>query len=204
MAPWNLAGTYLEACNCEAICPCRKVGGVPGGRSTYGECLGALSWHIQEGADGDLDLASLAVVIAFRYHDDEPRSPWRWELYVDDRATPPQRDSLASIFTGRREGDSRDRFPWTSKPSDLLAVTPARIELDHTPRMGWFRVGREVTIRVARAVEDLTTVSCVIPGHDRPGTEVVTAVMALDGAVAHAEFAGRCGFEATFAYAGPA
>jgi hypothetical protein len=35
---WELRGTYLEACNCEVICPCRRVGGQQGGRSTYGIC----------------------------------------------------------------------------------------------------------------------------------------------------------------------
>ena len=34
--PWSIAGSYLEACNCEAICPCRRIGGVSGGRSTFG------------------------------------------------------------------------------------------------------------------------------------------------------------------------
>ena len=43
---WELGGSYLEACNCDPICPCRAVGGVKGGRSTHGECLGALSWWI--------------------------------------------------------------------------------------------------------------------------------------------------------------
>ena len=38
---WRIAGSYFESCNCEAICPCRKIDGVPGGRSTYDECLGA-------------------------------------------------------------------------------------------------------------------------------------------------------------------
>jgi len=30
---WRIAGRYLEACNCEAICPCRRVGGVAVGCS---------------------------------------------------------------------------------------------------------------------------------------------------------------------------
>ena len=51
---WRVAGTYLESCNCDAICPCRRIGGVPGGRSTHGICLGALSWRIEDGwASGD-------------------------------------------------------------------------------------------------------------------------------------------------------
>ena len=47
--PWRISGTYLEACNCEAICPCRRVGGRQGGRSTGGVCLGSLSWQIDTG-----------------------------------------------------------------------------------------------------------------------------------------------------------
>ena len=34
-----VAGIYLEACNCEAICPCRRIDGVAGGRSTHGVCF---------------------------------------------------------------------------------------------------------------------------------------------------------------------
>ena len=27
MSPWRIRGAYFESCNCEAICPCRMVGG---------------------------------------------------------------------------------------------------------------------------------------------------------------------------------
>src|SRR6478736_6256639 len=50
-------------------------GAVAGGRSTYGECLGVLSWEIEDGRFGDVALSGLRVVIVSRYHDDEPRSP---------------------------------------------------------------------------------------------------------------------------------
>src|SRR5271169_5241728 len=46
---WRIAGTYYESCNCEAICPCRRVNGRPGGRSTYGICRFLLSWRILAG-----------------------------------------------------------------------------------------------------------------------------------------------------------
>ena len=49
MVAWQISGSYLEACNCEAICPCRRIGGRAGGRSSFGECLGALSWLVTEG-----------------------------------------------------------------------------------------------------------------------------------------------------------
>jgi hypothetical protein len=82
---WDVAGTYFEACNCEAICPCRQVGDRPGGRSTYGTCQFALSWQIVRGHAGGLQLNDLAAVMAGWYDDDEPDSPWRVTRYLDER-----------------------------------------------------------------------------------------------------------------------
>ena len=39
---WEVAGSYFEACNCDAVCPCRRVDGRVGGRSTHGVCQLAL------------------------------------------------------------------------------------------------------------------------------------------------------------------
>ena len=101
---WRVAGTYLESCNCDAICPCRMVDGARGGRSTYGLCLGALSWFVDEGRVGDVDLSRLGVVLASRYHDDEQGSPWTFALYVDERGDARQQEALALIFTGALGG----------------------------------------------------------------------------------------------------
>src|SRR6185369_4880434 len=64
VAPWRIRGSYFESCNCEAICPCRRIDGVSGGRSTHGECLGVLSWVIEQGNAGDVVLDGLAVALA--------------------------------------------------------------------------------------------------------------------------------------------
>src|SRR3954464_9144570 len=109
---WMLAGSYLEACNCDAVCPCRTVGGRPGGRSTHGECVGALSWlPAPRGAGGGaaggarprpgaLSLAGLGVVLVFRYSDDEPGSPWDYTLHLDARGGEAERSALEEIFLG--------------------------------------------------------------------------------------------------------
>ena len=102
--PWQISGSYLEACNCEAICPCRRIGGRPGGRSTYGECVGALSWIVENGGAGEVDLAGMRAVLANRYHDDEPGSPWTCVLFVDARGDQPQQQAIADIFTRRLGG----------------------------------------------------------------------------------------------------
>jgi hypothetical protein len=131
---WRIRGSYFESCNCEAICPCRTIDGIPGGRSTYGECLGALSWVIEEGRVDDISLDGLKVAFATRYHDDEPGSPWSFVMYVDTHADAAQRIALERIYTGRLGGDALKHFPWAWKEAERIAVRSVEIELSHEPR----------------------------------------------------------------------
>src|SRR5258708_170804 len=121
---WQIRGSYFESCNCEAICPCRRIDGVAGGRSTYGECLGVLSWVIDDGSADNVSLDGMKVALATRYHDDEPGSPWSFVVYVDSRADRAQHDALVGIFTGQLGGDALKHFPWAWKESERVAVRP--------------------------------------------------------------------------------
>jgi hypothetical protein len=198
--PWRVSGTYLEACNCEAICPCRTIGGRRGGRSTYGVCLGSLSWQIEEGGAGEVALAGMRAVLANRYDDDESGSPWSFVLYIDERGDERQREALESIFLGRVGGTPELQFPWVWKPSTLLGVRHVAIEVDHTPGRGWFRAGGQVSVRVREPVAELETVTCVIPGHDRAGREIVADLLRVEDGPLEFELSGKCGYEATFDY----
>ncbi len=201
--PWRVAGDYLEACNCEAICPCRRIDGVAGGRSTYGVCLGVLSWAIRSGNAGPLDLSGLAVGLVCRYSDDEEGSPWTFALYLDERGSADQRRALEAIFLGRLAGSALDQFPWARKPSNLVGVRPARIEVEHSAEKRWFRVRDVAYVRIAGPVADEATVTCVIPGHHRSGQELIAdRLEASDGPLAF-EFSGRCAYASTFDYRGP-
>src|ERR1043166_5498100 len=108
---WDIRGSYFESCNCDPICPCRRIDGVPGGRSTHGICTGVLSWVIEKGSAGDTDLGGLAVALAIRYDDDEPGSPWSWILYLDEGASEKQLTALEDIFTGRLGGGGATPLP---------------------------------------------------------------------------------------------
>src|SRR5918911_1603810 len=132
---WRIRGSYFETCNCDPICPCRRIDGAPGGRSTHGVCTGVLSWLIEDGAVDGVELSGLPVALACRYSDDEPGSPWTWLLYLDERASDDQ------------------------------------------------------------------TVTCVIPGHERTGEELVTdEIVVHDGPLAF-DYHGVCGYGSTFDYA---
>ena len=199
---WRIAGTYFESSNCEAICPCRKIDGVPGGRSTYDECLGVLSWVVQDGRVGDVPLEGLSVALAIRYSDDEPGSPWRFVMYLDAGADEAQRDALEGIFTGRLGGDALKHFPWAWKDAERVAVRPVEIEVSHEPRRQWLRIRDRVTVRIREPWAGHETVTCVIPGHEESGEELIADELRVDDGPLRFEFQGNCGYAASFDYSG--
>ena len=199
---WRARGDYFESCNCEAICPCRRIDGVAGGRSTYGECLGVLTWLIAEGAADGVRLDGLKVALATRYHDDEPRSPWSFVLYLDLGADAEQREALETIYTGRAGGDALKHFPWAWKESKLLAVRPVEIDVSHEPRRQWLRIRDRVSVRIRDVWAGGQTVSCVIPGHDQRGEELVAEELRVDDEALGFEYQGNCGYAAPFDYSG--
>ena len=199
---WRLRGSYFEACNCEPICPCRRVDGQPGGRSTHGVCMGVLSWVIEEGTAGDIDLSRLPVALALRYSDDEPGSPWSCILYLDARASGKQREALEGIFTGRLDGDAGSHFPWAWKPSRLLAVRPVTIDVEHTRRRQWLRIRDRVSVRIRDRYETDQGVTCVVPGHDRAGEELVADELVVEDGSLGFTYRGVCGYGSSFDYSG--
>jgi hypothetical protein len=167
---WRVNGSYFEACNCDAICPCRQVGGRAGGLSTYGECFGALSWQILEGFADDIDLSGLRTVMAMRYFDNvRPSTPWDVVIYVDDRADVAQSDALANIFLGRAGGSVLSLYALSIGENRL--VRKARIELEHVAPRKRIGVIGYLNVEAEGAASDFGDVQCGIPGYDHPGTE---------------------------------
>jgi hypothetical protein len=197
---WRIRGSYFESCNCDPICPCRRVDGVSGGRSTRGLCMGVLTWLIEEGAVDGVDIAGQPIALALTYSDDEEGSPWTWVLYLDARATDDQRDALEGIFTGRLGGDAESHFPWVWKASNLVAVKPVEIELDHARRRQWLRIRDQVSVRIRDRYDGAETVTCVIPGHDREGEELAADQLVVEDGPLSFSYRGVCGYGSTFDY----
>ena len=199
MPDWRVSGSYFEVCNCEAICPCRRQGGrkLTTG-STYGVCDFVLSWRIAKGRWDDLELSGLSVVLAGSYRDDEPRKPWRVCLYVDEQATPAQREALSKIFLGQAGGTPFSNF--AKSIAEVYAIRPAKIALEHTPRRWFIRASDYVSVRATEPVPSALPVSCGIPGFDQPGEEVRAEQMCVDDAPLRWDVSGRCGFASTFDY----
>jgi hypothetical protein len=199
---WHIAGSYFETCNCDAICPCRRVNGAPGGRSTHGVCMGVLSWLIEDGAADGVDLTGIPVGLACHYDDDVEGSPWAWILYLDATASAEQNAALEAIFTGRAGGDALTHFPWAWKASDLVQVRHVGIEVHHEPRRQAFRIHKHVSVRIRDRYQGDETVTCVIPGHAREGEELIADIMRVADGPLVFEYAGNCGYASTFEYSG--
>jgi hypothetical protein len=164
--------------------------------------MGVLSWLIEDGAADGVDLSSLAVAMAVRYSDDEPGSPWSWILYVPAEASDEQRAALEGLYSGRLGGDALNHFPWAWKESNFIAVRPVEIEVDHTRRRQRLRIRDRVAVRIRDVYAEQDTVTCVIPGHDRDGEELVTDELVVEDGELDFSFRGVCGYGATFDYAG--
>lgn len=193
-----MAGTYFESCNCDAICPCRRTDGAEGGRSTHGLCDFALSWWIKEGSYGDTRLDGLTTVMVGSYTDGTEWTPWRVALLVDEKAPAEARAVLADIFLGRAGGTPMANF--TGAIGEVLSVRPAAIRLDHTRGHERIDVGPAVEVEAGEAASDAAAVSCGIPGHDRPGTELHARLLAVDESALKFRYSGVCGFTTSFDY----
>ena len=199
---WHVSGSYFESCNCEAICPCRRIDGVPGGRSSHGECLGVLSWVIESGHADDVPLDGLTVALATRYHDDEAGSPWRFVLYLDARADAAQRAALEGVYSGRLGGDALKHFPWAWKEAEPIAVRPVEIEVSHERRRQRLRIRDHVSVRIRDRYPGEETVTCVIPGHHRSGEELIADELQVSDGPLQFTYRGNCGYSSRFDYAG--
>jgi hypothetical protein len=198
---YSVSGSYFESCNCDAICPCRMVDGVRGGRSTYGICYGALAWLVEAGQIGEVDVSGLATVLIVRYDDDEPGSPWTIVLHVDATGNESQQAALADVFLGRHEGPQVGVLPWVRKLSHLVDVRPDRIELVAQGKGYELRVGEAVHAKATRPVSSAATVRCVIPGYDQPGRELVADELTVRDDPFTWELRDNCAFASRFAYA---
>ncbi len=164
--------------------------------------MGVLSWLVVAGVAEGVELSGLPVALASRYSDDEPGSPWTWVLYLDARASEAQRRVLERIFTGQLGGDAERHFPWAWKASELIAVRAVQITVDHTRRRQRLRIRDHVSVRIRDRYDGDETVTCVIPGHDRAGEELVADELVVEDDKLSFHYRGVCGYGATFDYAG--
>jgi hypothetical protein len=151
-----------------------------------------LSWRVDDGHAHGVDLGGTGAVITFHYDDDEPGSPWTLVLHVDGP------DELASVLLGDMGGEHMRTLPWIRKHNRSVEVRRARIQFGD----GDVRVGDSIRLSAKTPVATDASVSCIVPGHDRPGTELINEAVVVRGSPFDFELHGTCAFTRTFDYSG--
>jgi hypothetical protein len=141
-------------------------------------------------------------VLVSRYSDDEEGSPWTVALYLDEQANADQLHALEAIFLGRLRGSALEHFPWAWKPANLVHVQPAQIEIVNSEEQRWFRVHKVASLRIAGPVTDDAVVTCVIPGHERSGHELIAERLEVNAGPLRFEYSGKCAYVSMFDYSG--
>jgi hypothetical protein len=83
-----------------------------------------------------------------------------------------------------------------------VAVRSVAIEVDHTRRRQFLRIRDHVSVRIRDRHAGAETVTCIIPGHDRAGEELVADELCVEDGGLGFHYRGTCGYGTTFAYAG--
>ena len=96
MAYWEFKGRELVNCTCTYGCNC-QFNGLP----DKGHCYAVAGIQIDEGKHGDTGLDGLKIGAMFKWPGPIHEGNGEALAFVDERATPEQRDALLKIMTGQ-------------------------------------------------------------------------------------------------------
>ncbi len=117
----NISGNYLEACNCNAACPCVFLS-----PPTEGECNVLVAWHIDRGTLDGVKLDGLNAVLFAHTPGHMMETKWRVALYLDKRADAAQQEALGKIFSGQAGGPPAALHPLIG---EVMGMRTAAIEI---------------------------------------------------------------------------
>ncbi|HEX6399985.1 MAG TPA: DUF1326 domain-containing protein [Actinomycetota bacterium] len=96
-----MKGTVVVACNCDYGCPC-NFQALP----TKGKCEGGWTWHVEEGAYGDIRLDGITFTLTVNWPGAIHEGDGVAVLLVDERAGEDQRAAIHTLAKGEVGG------PW--------------------------------------------------------------------------------------------
>ena len=133
---YALEGQLLEVCTCKTLCPC-WVGEDPDG----GTCDGTLAWKIESGSINGVDVSGLTLCVLAHIPGNILQGNWRAVVYVDDRASPAQKQALLDVWTGKLGGPVADLVQLVG---EVVAVKDVKITAQVREGRGSLLVGDEI------------------------------------------------------------
>lgn len=196
---WNVSGTYFEACNCEAACPCVFLG-----PPTTGECTALVAWHIDDGTHDGTNLSGLNVALAVHAPGHMTEGGWRAALYLDDRAAEAQAGALGAVFSGAAGGHPA---VLASFIGEVMGVAAAPMTFESDDSGCALRIGDVADVKIS-AIAGQGDARVTIGNHPlavAPGFEIISSRSDHLRYADHDyewELSGRNGFFSPFAYEG--
>lgn len=138
---YKLHGYMLEACTCNAICPC-WVGEDPDG----GTCHGTIAWHFEKGEIDGVDVSGLTYSILLHIPDNALSGNWRVVAFVDDKATAEQEKAILSVYTGEQGGPVADMAQLIG---EVVAVERVPITFDVAQGKGELKIGTNLDAEIS-------------------------------------------------------
>jgi hypothetical protein len=83
-----------------------------------------------------------------------------------------------------------------------MDVRPVEIDVAHERRRQRLRIRDRVSVRIRDRWAGGETVTCVIPGHERAGEELVADELVVEDGELEFSYRGVCGYGSTFDYRG--
>ena len=120
---WRLKGEYFESCNCEVLCPCIVRGTTIA--PTEGHCDVALAFHVDEGELDGVQLGGLNFVACNYTPGPMAEGGWTSAFYLDERATPEQREALERVLSGDMGGPAER---WRAMTTNFMGVKYVAID----------------------------------------------------------------------------
>jgi hypothetical protein len=121
---WNLAGSYIETCSCDLMCPCNLS--FDHG-ATYDYCRATLVFNIEKGEIEGTDVGGRKVAAIFDSPKVMTEGNWRLGMFVDEDADDEQFEKLTAVFGGQKGGPMEALAPLVG---EMLGVERATFEIN--------------------------------------------------------------------------
>jgi len=137
---YKLEGRMLEACTCNAICPC-WVGEDP----DSGTCHGTIAWHFDKGEIDGVDVSGLTFAVLLHIPVNALAGNWRIVACVDDKASAEQEKAILDVYTGEKGGPVADLAQLIG---EVVAVERAPITFDIAEGKGQLKIGTRLDAEI--------------------------------------------------------
>lgn len=134
---YDLAGEFLEACDCYVMCPCWFDDD-----PDEAHCTGLVAWYVDRGTIQNVDVSGLVVVSVSHHGGNRRKGKARVALFVDDRATEDQARVLEEAFTGTLGGPLADLANLTD---EVDRVERAKMTFTSDGATTRLKVGKSIT-----------------------------------------------------------